>query len=187
LKHLAAVLGVVCAAQFVVILVLLHGGSSSRAGPQTAVPNQMIDVGRAIAVHQEQKQHMTKLVDHSRATSDIIKESCFKSKEKTRKLLEDVLRENAELREGRFLEKDRLALAAKNDTAKRDEAQRAWEESHGKREVPRFGAVLPGRQMRHSLQKGQMRNAPGKDGPQAGDGEDSTRRLNGEKDRRAVG
>jgi Skp family chaperone for outer membrane proteins len=110
LKHLVVVLGVVCAAQFAVILLLLL--PSSRVVASTGVPNKMIDVGRAIAVHQEQKQHMTKLVDHSRATSDMIKESCFKARAKDRKLLEDVLQENAELREGRFLERDKRASSS---------------------------------------------------------------------------
>ncbi len=134
-RALTYLLGVVCVVQLAIILALMRGPACQT----TSVPNKMIDVGRALAVHQEQKQHMTKLVDHSRATSEILKESCFKAKARDRKLLEDVLRENAELREGRFQEQERQAQTTK----KGDEARKEWDRKRGAEEVPRFGAVFP--------------------------------------------
>ncbi len=44
-------------------------------------------------------QHIEKVVDHGRVTNDMLMQSCFKAKERERKLMEQLLKENQELRE----------------------------------------------------------------------------------------
>ncbi len=63
----------------------------------------MLDVGKVVAIHQEQKKQIEDSVQFNRQTSSILIQSCLNSRQRDRKLLEELLRDNQNLREGRVM------------------------------------------------------------------------------------
>jgi hypothetical protein len=107
MRRVKELLGLVCAVQFMIIGFLLthHFSDNASQHEHHQVPNRlpMLDVGKVLALHQDQKKQIEDTVNFNRQTSSILMQSCLKSRERDRRLLDELLRDNQNLREGKVM------------------------------------------------------------------------------------
>ena len=96
------VVGCALVLQMVVIVVMAWRCGSlvvGNGGACSSATKQMIDIGKALSVHQEQKLEIEQHISHGRQASSLIMESCFKHRKRSEKLVQELLQENQALRE----------------------------------------------------------------------------------------
>lgn len=100
-RRVKELLALVCVVQFGIIAYMLmsSAGSTSHAAPNRMLP--MLEVGKVLAMQEDQRKEIAASVQSSRQTSMILMQSCMKSRDRDRLLLEELLRDNQNLREGK--------------------------------------------------------------------------------------